>query len=103
MGVKPSNGDGLMRIAFFGDSLTSGVPGSSYLAILRQRFPDDTLLNSGKGNNTVVSLYRRISAMPFDEPSDIAFLWIGVSDVLQTDRWPQSPAQVPVNWIPIAG
>ena len=46
-----------MRIAFFGDSLTSGVPGSSYFAILRDRFPDDTLLNFGKGNDTVVSLY----------------------------------------------
>jgi lysophospholipase L1-like esterase len=77
-----------MRIAFFGDSLTSGVPGSSYIAILRERFPDDTLLNFGKGNDTVVSLYRRISVMQFDEPMDMAFLWIGVNDVLQTDRWP---------------
>jgi len=77
-----------MRIGFFGDSLTSGVPGSSYVAILRERFPDDTLLNFGKGNDTVVSLYRRISAMQFDQPFDMAFLWIGVNDVLQTDRWP---------------
>jgi lysophospholipase L1-like esterase len=77
-----------MRIAFFGDSLTSGVPGSSYFAILRERFPDDTLLNLGKGNDTVVSLYRRISAIQFDKPLDIAFLWIGVNDVPQTDRWP---------------
>jgi hypothetical protein len=45
-----------MRIAFFGDSLTSGVPGSSYVAILRERSPDDTLVNNGKGNDTVVSL-----------------------------------------------
>jgi lysophospholipase L1-like esterase len=76
-----------MRIAFFGDSLTSGVPGSSYFAILRDRFPDDTLLNFGKGNDTVVSLYRRIAAMRFDQPLDIAVLWIGVNDVLQADRW----------------
>jgi len=77
-----------MRIAFFGDSLTSGVPGSSYLTILREQFPDDTLLNFGKGNDTVVSLYRRISAMHFDKPLDIAFLWIGVNDVPHADRWP---------------
>lgn len=77
-----------MRIGFFGDSLTAGVPGSSYLTILRQRFPKDTLLNYGKANDTVVSLYRRISAMQFDKPLDIAFLWIGVNDVLRTDRWP---------------
>jgi lysophospholipase L1-like esterase len=76
-----------MRIAFFGDSLTSGAPGSSYVAVLGERFPDDTLLNFGKGNDTVVSLVRRISAMQFDEPLDMAFLWIGVNDVPQTDRW----------------
>ena len=77
-----------MQIAFFGDSLTSGLPGSSYLTILRERFPEDTLFNFGRGNDTVVSLYRRISAMQFDQPFDMAFLWIGVNDVLQTDRWP---------------
>ena len=76
-----------MRIAFFGDSLTSGVPGCSYVAILQGQFPDDTLLNFGKGNDTVVSLYRRISAMQVDKPFDMAFLWIGVNDVLQTDGW----------------
>jgi lysophospholipase L1-like esterase len=76
-----------MRIAFFGDSLTSGTPGSSYVAVLRERFPDDMLLNFGRGNDTVVSLVRRISAMHFDEPFDMAFLWIGVNDVPQTDRW----------------
>jgi len=76
-----------MRIGFFGDSLTSGVPGSSYVAILRERFPGDTLLNFGKPNDTVVSLHRRISSMQFDEPFDMAFLWIGVNDLPQTDRW----------------
>jgi lysophospholipase L1-like esterase len=77
-----------MRIGFFGDSLTSGVPGSSYVAMLRKRFPNDTLLNFGRANDTVVSLRRRISAMQSDEPLDIAFLWIGVNDVPQTDHWP---------------
>jgi len=67
-----------MRIASFGDSLTSGMPGCSYVAILREQFPDDTLLNFGKGNDTVVSLYCRISAIQVDGPLDIAFLWIGV-------------------------
>ena len=37
-----------MRIAFFGDSLTSGVPGSSYVAMLREQFPDDTLANAAR-------------------------------------------------------
>jgi lysophospholipase L1-like esterase len=77
-----------VRIAFFGDSLTSGIPGSSYFALLRRQFPDDTLLNYGRGNDTVVSLYRRISAMQFGEPLDLAFLWVGVNDVPRSDRWP---------------
>ncbi len=76
-----------MRIGFFGDSLTSGVPGSSYVALLREQFPNYTLLNFGKPNDTVVSLHRRISTMRFEEPLDLAFLWIGVNDVPQTDGW----------------
>ena len=78
-----------MKIACFGDSLTHGVPGSSYFAVLQEQFPEDTLLNYGKGNDTVVSLYRRISALRFDQPLDIAFLWVGVNDVPQTDGRPQ--------------
>ena len=74
-----------MNIACFGDSLTRGVPGSSYFALLQRQFPEDTLLNYGKGNDTVVSLYRRISAVHFNRPLDIAFLWIGVNDVPQTN------------------
>ncbi len=70
-----------MRIAFFGDSLTVGLPGSSYVALLRERFPDDTLVNLGRGNDTVVSLYQRIVALRFDEAFDLAFLWVGVNDL----------------------
>jgi lysophospholipase L1-like esterase len=76
-----------LRIGFFGDSLTSGVPGSSYVALLRKRFPEHVLLNYGRGNDTVVSLHRRVSAMRFDRPLDLTFLWIGVNDVPRVDRW----------------
>ena len=70
-----------MRIAVFGDSLTYGMPGSSYFARLRRELPDHTLYNFGEGNDTVVSLYRRISRLRTGEPFDLAFLWIGVNDV----------------------
>jgi lysophospholipase L1-like esterase len=53
--------------------------------MLRERFPADTLLNYGKGNDSVVSLHHRVSAMQFDKPLDLAFLWIGVNDVLLTE------------------
>jgi lysophospholipase L1-like esterase len=70
-----------MRIVFFGDSLTSGVPGCSFLPLLRAYLPDDTLVNQGRGNDTVISLYGRVKQLRFDEAIDIAFLWIGVNDV----------------------
>lgn len=69
-----------MRIAFFGDSLTSGIPGSSYLSIMRRRLPEHTLINLGRGNDTAVSLHRRVSAMRINGPFDLAFLWVGVND-----------------------
>jgi lysophospholipase L1-like esterase len=76
-----------MRIAFVGDSLTAGKPGSSYFAILRVRLAGHTLVNLGRGNDTVVSLYRRLTQLRFGEPFDIAFLWIGVNDVARGSPW----------------
>ncbi len=70
-----------MRIAFFGDSLTRGVPGCSYFALLGERLPGHTLVNYGVGNDTVVSLYRRVARMRFAEPFDVAVLLVGVNDV----------------------
>jgi lysophospholipase L1-like esterase len=77
-----------MRIAFVGDSLTAGIPGSSYFAILRERLPDHRLINLGRSNDTAISLYRRIARLRFDsEPLDIAFLWVGVNDVGRENSW----------------
>ncbi len=76
-----------MRIAFVGDSLTAGIPGSSYLAILRERLPGHSLVNLGKGNDTVVSLYRRLARRPLDRGYDVAFLWVGVNDVGESSSW----------------
>jgi lysophospholipase L1-like esterase len=70
-----------MRIAFVGDSLTAGRPGSSYFEMLCNRLPNDTLINLGRGNDTVVSLRRRLAGLSFDEPFDVAFLWVGVNDI----------------------
>ncbi len=77
-----------MRIVFVRDSLTEGRPGSSYVAILRDRLPGHTLVNLGEGNDTAVSLYRRLARMRFGEPFDIAFLWVGVNDLPGATRWP---------------
>jgi lysophospholipase L1-like esterase len=71
-----------MIIAFYGDSLTEGTTGASYIDILAREFPDHTLLNLGKGGDTVISLLNRLLNLDHPEPSDIAFLWVGVNDVL---------------------
>jgi len=71
-----------MNIIFFGDSLTEGVPGISYLDILKEKLPQHKLVNAGKGGDTVISLYRRIRKMKLKETYDIAFLWIGTNDIL---------------------
>jgi len=76
-----------MRIAFVGDSLTEGIPGSSYFDILREKLPGHTLVNLGEGNDTVVSLYRRLAKLHSGEPFDIAFLWVGVNDVAGEGPW----------------
>jgi lysophospholipase L1-like esterase len=84
-----------MNIAFIGDSLTQGIPGSSYLTILRSQLPHHRLLNLGKGNDTVVSLYRRVSHLRFSPtPFDIVFLWVGVNDIDRGSSWANRVANV---------
>src|SRR5690554_2811517 len=41
-----------IKIAFYGDSLTAGIPGVSYFNILRQRLPEHELLNFGQPDDT---------------------------------------------------
>ena len=70
-----------MKIACWGDSLTEGRPGSSYFNDLAHMLPDHTLVNYGRGGDTVISLHNRILRMEPLEPVDIVFLWIGTNDV----------------------
>ncbi len=76
-----------MRIALMGDSLTEGIPGSSYAARLRHYLPDDTIINLGLRNDTVISLYHRLQGYRFDALFDLAFVWVGVNDVVRAP-WP---------------
>ena len=69
------------RIAFFGDSLTEGIPGISYLNLLKEKLPNKTLLNYGRGGDTIISLYRRIQKLRTEESYNIVFLWIGTNDI----------------------
>ncbi len=76
-----------MRIGFFGDSLTEGHPGVSYVDMLRERFPEDELLNFGRAGDSVIGTYERISSPDGAGPFDLAFVWTGVNDVLAHISW----------------
>ncbi len=76
----------MATIGFWGDSLTEGVPGAAYIDILKRQLPQHTILNYGKGGDTVRSLYTRAvrshSRNPGCLQADAVFLWVGVNDVL---------------------
>ena len=76
-----------MRIGFFGDSLTEGRPGVSYVDILRGQLPADELLNFGRGGDSVIGTYERVSSLDGRGPFDLAFVWTGVNDVLAHISW----------------
>lgn len=71
-----------MNIIFFGDSLTEGVPGASFFDILEEKLREHNLINYGKGGDTVISLLRRIRKREIKKRYDIAFIWVGVNDIL---------------------
>jgi len=69
-------------IAFYGDSLTDGYPGVSYFKLLKARFPDHTLINYGRFNDTTISLHRRVITRRLLRPVALSIVWVGVNDVL---------------------
>jgi lysophospholipase L1-like esterase len=71
-----------MKIIFFGDSLTEGIPGIGFYDILKDNLPNHNLINCGRGGDTVPSLYGRMKRMKLSENYDIAFLWIGTNDII---------------------
>ncbi len=70
-----------MKIVFYGDSLTEGNIGVSYIDKIKSNFPNYKIINYGKNGDTVISLYERIIRKKLDVYSDITFLWIGTNDI----------------------
>lgn len=71
-----------MKIAFFGDSITEGVLGVSYIDIMKKSLPDAELVNYGVGGDTVSSLKKRIQKIENLRSFDVFVLFVGVNDVL---------------------
>jgi lysophospholipase L1-like esterase len=76
-----------MRIGFFGDSLTEGLPGVPYVDILQARFPNDELLNFGRAGDSVIGTLQRVRSLRSEKSFDLAFVWTGVNDVLARISW----------------
>ncbi|MFO7729633.1 MAG: SGNH/GDSL hydrolase family protein [Spirochaetia bacterium] len=76
----------MRKIAFWGDSLTEGIPGAAYIDIVRAVQQNCTVKNHGKGGDTVRSLYERVVQYQQDHPedlkADVIFIWVGVNDVI---------------------
>jgi len=70
-----------MKIIFYGDSLTEGNIGASFIDKIKKRYPKNEIINFGKNGDTVISLYKRIIKNDLDISSDLAFIWIGTNDV----------------------
>jgi len=75
-----------VRIVFFGDSLTEGVDGASYLRVLEERTRADDrlagleLINAGTGGDTIVNLARRLGRDVVPRQPDWVVLFLGVND-----------------------
>lgn len=75
-----------MRIVFLGDSLTEGVDGASYLRLLKgqiatdQRLYGATLINAGRGGDTVFNAARRVARDVVSHSPDWVVIFVGVND-----------------------
>lgn len=68
-----------MKIAFIGDSITQGIPGISYVDIIREKtgFICD---NYGRGGDTFKSTYRRTKRIKHLDEYDLIVLYVGVNE-----------------------
>lgn len=75
-----------MRIVFLGDSLTEGVDGASYLRVLGRQVASDprlhhmTLINAGRGGDTVFNAARRVARDVVPQSPDWVVIFVGVND-----------------------
>lgn len=75
-----------MKIIFFGDSLTEGSYGGSYVAAIRERHPDHEIINAGVGGDTVVNLAERLDGAVIDHAPDGVFVMVGGNDAVSQSQ-----------------
>ena len=70
-----------MNILFLGDSITEGIPGVSYVDMVKKKKSKWKITNRGKGGDTVSSLFRRVKRMKDLASYDQIVLFVGVNDI----------------------
>lgn len=70
-----------MKLVCFGDSLTEGAYGGSYVNALRARHPQHAIVNAGVGGSTVINLLRRVDDV-IDQQPDAIFVMVGGNDAI---------------------
>lgn len=75
-----------MRIVFFGDSLTEGIDGASYLRVLGERAAADPglrgveMINAGVGGDTTEHLLARLERDVLAQRPDAVVVFVGAND-----------------------
>jgi lysophospholipase L1-like esterase len=65
----------------FGDSLTEGTIGASYVELLRERLPGARVVNAGINGDTTLNLLRRVERDVAPWCPDLVVLVVGLNDV----------------------
>jgi lysophospholipase L1-like esterase len=72
----------------FGDSLTEGVIGASYVRILRERLGSGVrVINSGVNGDTVLNLLRRAERDVIAQTPDAVVILVGMNDLATAYGW----------------
>jgi lysophospholipase L1-like esterase len=92
----------------FGDSLTEGVIGASYVDILRARLPATVrVINAGINGDTTINLLRRFGRDVVPYQPDLIVILVGLNDLTTAYGWPSNRAyyrfvkRVPLALTPI--
>jgi lysophospholipase L1-like esterase len=77
----------------FGDSLTEGVIGASYVDILRDHLPAAIrVINAGINGDTTLNLLRRFKRDVIPYHPDLVVIHVGLNDLSTVYGWPSSQA-----------
>jgi len=73
-----------MKIVFFGDSLTQGTFGASYVDKVAAVMRGHHFINQGVNGDTSLNLYRRVNQDVIAEKPDGGFIMIGINDAISS-------------------